>query len=138
MTVSHISKRLQNLPIEGQQNQRATQLIVYNLTAINLALAFNFFPLVPMLGWFNFGHANWAVSWIPDVVILAVLPIGYFLYWHFGALLAGLATWGCWWLYRRTHARRDRILLFLNLTAGLLVIVVRIILLLLDVYRDIV
>ncbi len=138
MTVSHISKRLQDKPVKHQRDPLATQLIVYNLTAINLALAFNFFPLVPILGWFNFGHANWVVSWIPDVVMLAVLPAGYFLYWHAGLILTAVAAAGCWGLFRRWQKRRDRVLLFLNLAAGLMVVVVRIILFLTNVHPDVV
>lgn len=138
MTVSHTSKPLQDMPVTHQQDPLAAQLIVYNLTTINLALAFNFFPLVPLLGWYNFGHANWALSLIPDVVMLAVLPAGYFLYWHAGFILAAVAAVGCWGLYRPWRKRRDQVLLFLNLAAGLMVMVVRIIFFLANVHPDVV
>lgn len=61
------------------------------LTSLNLLLAVNFFPIVPLLGWLNYGRAGRATGWIPDWVMLNLLPGGYSLYWHFGWLLAGAA-----------------------------------------------
>jgi len=95
---------------------------------LNVILALNFFPVVPLLGWLNFGHAGWATAWIPDVVLLVLLPAGYFAYWHFWFAVAGLALACSAHVARRAESREARGWAAVNGAAIVLYVVVRIIL----------
>ena len=69
-------------------NQPARWLVflTYLLSIANVTLALNFFPLVPLLGWLNYGHGG--TPWLSDVLLLTLLPAGYYLYWHFWYVVA--------------------------------------------------
>ena len=72
----------------GLQQARARWLVflTYLLSIVNGALALNFFPLVPLMGWLNYGHGG--TPWLPDLLLLTLLPAGYYLYWHFWYVVA--------------------------------------------------
>jgi hypothetical protein len=98
---------------------RGRRLSVFSLLAqvssvINLVLALNFFPLVPLLAWLNYGRAAWTTAWLPDWLMLLVLPGLYYVYWHFWFIVAGLALLlsTLWW--RQTGAPRARLWTALN------------------------
>jgi hypothetical protein len=108
------------------------------VTAINLVLAFNFFPLVPFLGWLNYGHADWATAWIPDVVMLLILPAAYFLYWHAGFVLAIAAVTLTWLALKPTDARGQFLPLALNGGSLAMYVILRAAYSVLDIHPDIV
>jgi hypothetical protein len=107
---------------------RILRLLVPVSSIINALLAVNFFPLVPLLGWLNFGRAGWTTAWIPEAAMLLVLPAGYFVYWHYGLIVAGaaLALALCWW--RRTGASEARLWTITNGATIAVYLAVRIIL----------
>jgi hypothetical protein len=107
-------------------------------SVVNLLLALNFFPLVPLLGWLNFGRAGWATAWIPDAVMLLVLPATYYVYWHYGLIVAGaaLALSVLWW--RQGGAGKARAWTVLNGATIVIYLVVRIILAVQGIRPDIV
>ena len=109
----------------------------YAAGAVNLLLAANFFAFVPFLGWLNYGQGGTA-CWIPDVVLLAILPGAYFMYWHFGALIALLALFVSHSLWRRSRDSRAAILTALNAATLVLYVAVRIAFALLEIHPDIV
>lgn len=117
---------------------RALQPTALILTIVNVLLALNFFPLVPFLGWLNYGHADWATAWIPDVVLLLVLPAAYFVYWHYWFAIAVPATLMALYLYRRTGDPRARTLTLINGATILVFWIVRIVMAIFDVHPDIV
>jgi fatty acid desaturase len=83
--------------------------LVNSLSTLHLLLALNFFFVVPFLGWLNYGRASWATAWIPDIVMLFILPAAYFVYWHFWFVVAVPAIFSSLYLHHRTgdgHARR--------------------------------
>ena len=82
------------------------RLLTRILSIANLLLAVLFFPLVPLLGWLNYGVVGWAVAWIPDAVLLTVLPAAYSLYWHYGLVIASLPLVLALWLWRRGEGKR--------------------------------
>ena len=90
---------------EAQGLPRAAMVL---LGTINVVLVLNFWPVVPLLGWLNFGHAGWLTAWIPDVVLLTLLPAGYALYWHFWFVSAGLALACSAYVSRRWACRTPR------------------------------
>ena len=105
-------------------------------TGLNVSLCLIFFPLIPLLGWLNFGHAGGTTAWIPDWVLLTLLPAAYYLYWHFWyafslpALAASLA------LLRIAHTRLATALIVANAASVLAYTVVRIVLAVLDIRPD--
>ena len=119
-------------------NLGALRVLSYVSSAVNLALALNFFPLVPLVGWLSFGHGNWATAWIPDVVILHVLPGGYFVYWHFWVLAAFPAFFGSLYWFKRSGDRKAKVLAVANAGAVVVYWVVRITLGILGIRPDIV
>jgi integral membrane sensor domain MASE1 len=104
-------------------------------SAINLLLAANFYAFVPFLGWLNYGHGGTA-GWIPDVILVAILPGAYFVYWHFGALIALLALFVSHSLWLRSRAREAAILSALNAATLVLYVAVRIAFALLRIHPD--
>ena len=122
----------------GRKPARRLRGVTYTLSALNVLLAFNFFPLVPFLGWLNYGHAGWATAWMPDVLLLLFLPAAYFLYWHFWFLVAVPALFASLALYRHTAQRRARLLVIVNAATMLFFWSVRVVLAILDVHPDIV
>lgn len=120
------------------RGQRVVRALVRVLSIVHVLLALNFFPLVPFLGWLNFGHASWATAWIPEVVMLLVLPAGYFIHWHFWFVVAGapLLLSVYWW--RRGRGREARAWTVVNGVAMVMVLVVRVVLQVLGVRPDIV
>lgn len=127
-------------PIDADDRKmsRRLRIVACALSAVNALLAFNFFPLVPFLGWLNYGRAAWATAWIPDVMLLLLLPAGYFLYWHFWFLVAIPALFATVALYRRGGGRQARLLVMLNAATVLLFWLVRTILAILGIHPDIV
>jgi hypothetical protein len=117
---------------------RVLRLLVPVSSIINALLALNFFPLVPLLGWLNFGRAGWATAWIPEPVLLLVLPAGYYIYWHYGLIVAGvaLALSICWW--RQGGAREARVWTLLNGATIAVYLAVRLILAVQGIRPDIV
>ena len=98
------------------------------LSGINLLLALNFFPFVPLLGWLNFGRAGWATSWIPDAILLFVLPAGYYVYWHYWFIVAGVPLALSTYLWRQGGAQEGRLWTVANAATIALYVVIRIIL----------
>jgi len=117
---------------------RLVRLLTYIFSVINVLLALNYFPLVPLLGWLNFGHGDWATAWIPDAVILYVLPGAYFFYWHFWYVAAVPALLGSLYLFVRTRSRLAGVLAVVNGGAVLVYWAVRIILNIAGIRPDIV
>ena len=113
-------------------------MLTYASSAINVLLALNFFPFVPFLGWLNLGHGDWATAWIPDALLLVVLPAGYFIYWHFWFVIAAPAFFGSLYLHRRTGNRNAKILAVVNAVTVVVFWVVRITLRILGIRPDIV
>jgi hypothetical protein len=111
--------------------------LAYAAGAVNLLLAANFFAFVPFLGWLNYGHGG-SQGWIPDVVLLAILPGAYFVYWHFGALIALIALFISHNLWQRGRDSRLAILSALNAVTLVLYVAVRIAFALLEIHPDIV
>jgi hypothetical protein len=107
-------------------------------STINLVLALNFFPIVPLFGWLNYGHAIWAVSWIPDSILLLWLPAGYYVYWHGGAIIGLIALGMTWGLYRHIQDHSTLIMTVFNGTAVLVYFVIRLIFAFLGIHPDIV
>ncbi len=122
----------------GSSDTRVLRVVTYVTSAINLLLAFNYFPLVPLLSWLSYGHAPRITAWIPDALMLVVLPAAYFVYWHYWFLAAVPAAMASVLLFKRTGDRRARRLALLNLGATLLYWVVRIALSALGIHPDIV
>jgi hypothetical protein len=114
------------------------QALVRVASVVNLLLAFNFFPLVPLLGWLNFGRANWATTWIPDAVMLIALPAAYAFFWHFWYVPAGAAIILSVSLWRRSGANEGRLWTALNAAVIAMYLAVRLILALQGVRPDIV
>lgn len=83
------------------------------LSTVNILLAVVFFPVVPFLGWLNYGHGGTA-SWLPEFLLSVILPGSYALYWRFWFLFAIPALLASFYLYRRTGKRNPRILIALN------------------------
>jgi hypothetical protein len=119
-------------------NLKPFRVLSYISSAINLVLALSFFPLVPLVGWLNFGHGNWATAWIPDVVLLQVLPAGYFIYWHFWFVAAVPALLGSLYWFKRSGDRKAKVLAVANAGAVVVYWVVRIALGALGIRPDIV
>jgi hypothetical protein len=105
-------------------------------TALNASLSLIFFPLIPLLGWLNFGHAGGTTPWIPDWVLLTLLPAAYYLYWHFWyafslpALAASIA------LLRIAHTRLATALIVANGASVVAYAVVRIVLAVVGIRPD--
>ncbi len=108
------------------------------LSVINLLLALNFFPLVPLLGWLNFGRAGWATAWIPDAVLLLILPAAYFFYWHYGCLVAGVPLALALWSWKREGGQAARGWAILNAATIGVYLIVRIVLAVLGIRPDII
>ena len=117
---------------------KSVWILVDILTIVNVLLAFNFFPLVPLLGWFNYGHAGWATAWIPDLILLLVLPAGYYIYWHYWFVVGGSALLGSLYLNRRSSCLGARRLAVVNGAAVLMYLLVRAILAVQGIHPDIV
>jgi hypothetical protein len=94
----------------------------------NLFLALIFFPLVPLLGWLNYGRAGRATAWIPDAVTLTVLPAAYYVYWHYWFIVAGVALVFSVSLWRQRGPRSARVWALVNGATIAMYLVVRIIL----------
>ena len=107
------------------------------LSGIHVLLALNFFPLVPFLGWLNFGRGEW-IAWIPDIILRQVLPAGYYVYWHFWFLISLPAVAGSWYLCHQTQGERGCWLLPANLIGLAVFTVVRLTLFFLEIRPDIV
>jgi hypothetical protein len=122
----------------GTSDTRVLRVVTYVTSAVNLLLALNYFPLVPLLSWLSYGHAPRATAWIPDALMLVILPAGYFVYWHYWFLAAVPAAMSSLLLFRRTRNRRMRQLALLNVGAAILYWVVRIALSALGIQPDIV
>jgi len=120
------------------RNLKGLKVLAYTSSAIHVLLALNYFPVVPFLGWLNFGHGDWATAWIPDALLLVVLPAGYFIYWHFWFVIAAPAFLGSLYLYKRTGNRNTKILTVVNAVTVVIFWVVRITLGILDIHPDIV
>jgi hypothetical protein len=110
---------------EEPRDLKLLRLLMHLFGILNVVLALNFYPIVPLLGWLNFGHAGWATAWIPDVVLLVVLPAGYFIYWHFWFVVAGLALACSVYLSRRSGSRETRIWAVANGATILMYVVLR-------------
>jgi hypothetical protein len=92
-----------------RRDLKTVRRLVNGLSVIHLLLALNFFFVVPFLGWLNYGRASGATAWIPDVVMLFILPAAYFVYWHFWFVVAVPAIFSSLYLHQRTgdaYARR--------------------------------
>lgn len=113
---------------EETRGPKVFRVLVYAFSVFNVLLALNFFPLVPLLGWFNFGHAGWATAWIPEVILLVVLPAGYYIYWHFWFIVAGSALVCSLYLNRRVGSREAKVWAVVNGVTIVMYLVVRIIL----------
>jgi hypothetical protein len=120
------------------RNEKALSTFTYVASAVNLLLAFNFLVLVPVLSWLTFGHAPRAAAWIPDALLLVVLPAAYFAYWHYWFVAAVPAAVGCALLFRRTGDGRAKWLVLLNVGAVVLYGMIRIALCILGIRPDIV
>jgi len=107
---------------------RVFRVLVHVFSGINVLLALNFFLLVPLLGWLNFGRAGWATAWIPDAVWLFVLPAGYYIYWHYWFIVAGVALVLSICLWRQSGEQEDRVWTEVNGATIAIYLVVRIIL----------
>jgi len=105
---------------------RVLRAVMVLLGTINVLLALNFWPVIPLLGWLNFGHAGWLTAWIPDVVLLTILPAGYALYWHLWFVSAGLALVCSAYISRRWACRRARIWAGVSCATILLYVAVRV------------
>lgn len=116
--------------------QRWFGRLVSALSLLHILLALNFFPLVPFLGWLNTGRSQW-IDWLPDRVLLQLLPAGYYLYWHFWYLFALPPLVGSWLLCYRSRGNRGCWLLPANLTGLIIFFVVRLTLMFLGVRPDI-
>lgn len=112
--------------------------LVFYWSAINVLLALNFFPMLPFLGWLNYGHADWATAWMPDTVLFVLLPAAYFMYWHFWFIVAIPALLGSLYLHRRTGQRVPRIMALVNAAMVVLFWAVRIGLHISGIHPDIV
>lgn len=123
--------------------ERATGLKMLRVSmpvfsVINVLLALNFFPFVPLLGWLNFGHANWATAWIPEVILLGVLPAGYFVYWHFWFVVVGPALLCSLYVWRWEGSQEAKVWTVVSGVALATYLVARIVLDILGVRPDIV
>jgi hypothetical protein len=98
------------------------------LSIINVLLALNFLLVVSLLGWLNFGRAGWATAWIPEAVLLVVLPAAYYIYWHYGPIVAGVALLLSMYSWRQGGERKARVWSLLNGMTIVGYLVVRIIL----------
>jgi hypothetical protein len=78
------------------------------------------------LSWLTFGHAPRATAWIPDALLLLVLPAAYFAYWHYWFVAAMPASVASLLLFRRTRDGRAKWLVLLNVGAVILYWAVRI------------
>lgn len=117
---------------------RVLRVLTPVFSGINLLLALNFFPLVPLLGWLNFGRAGWATAWIPDAVMLVVLPAGYSIYWHYWFIVAGVALVLSVSLWRQGGGQSARVWTLVNGATIAMYLVVRVILELQEIRPDIV
>ena len=113
---------------DSRGRYNALQLVAAAATVLNLLLCAIYFPLVPLLGWLNLGHANWATAWIPDALIRTAIPAAYYVYWHFWFVfsLPVLAVWA--FLYRRTRSRVALVLAASSIATVLVYWLVRIVL----------
>jgi hypothetical protein len=107
---------------------RVFRLLVYVFSGINVLLALNFFPVVPLLGCLNFGRMGWALAWMPDAVLLFVLPAGYYIYWHYWFIVAGVALVLSRCLWKQGGAPEARVWTVVNGATIVIYLVVRIIL----------
>jgi hypothetical protein len=123
---------------EETRRLRVLRALVRVFSVINVLLAFNFFPLVPLLGWLNFGRAGWATAWIPEAVMLVVLPAGYYVYWHYWFIVAGVPLLLSLYSWRQGGGREARLWSVLSAVTIAMYLVVRIILLVQGIRPDIV
>lgn len=112
--------------------------LTYACSALNVLLAFIVFPIVPLLGWLNYGHGNWVTSWIPEAVLLIWLPAAYYLYWHYWFVAAIPALAGSLYLIQRTANRSAKMLAVANAGAVVWLWAVRIAMGVLNIRPDIV
>jgi hypothetical protein len=129
---------MKDSPRMGAESHRGLMVIAYTFSALNILLALDFFPVVPCLGWLNFGHGNWATAWIPDFLLLSVLPAGYYLYWHFWFAFSVPAILASFTVYKRTGEKRARLLSVLNVATIAMFWAVRLALAVLAIRPDIV
>jgi hypothetical protein len=115
-------------------NLKWLKMLAYASSAINLLLAVNFFPVIPLLSWLNYGHGG--TSWLPDVLLLVILPRGYYLYWHFWFVIAIPAFAASLYLYKRTGNQNAKILTVLNAMTILVYWGVRIALSIMGIHPD--
>lgn len=125
------------MPEEARRLQ-VLRALVRVLSVINVLLAVNFFPLVPFLGWLNFGRAGWATAWMPEVVMLVVLPAGYYLYWHFWLIVAGVPLLLSLYSWRQGGGREARAWSVVNALTIAMYLAARIILAVQGIRPDIV
>jgi hypothetical protein len=94
------------------------ETLSYSFSTANLILALNFAIAVPLLGWLSFGHGgDVLLGWLPDAILLAVLPAGYALYWHLWFFFGIPAVFGSAYLYIRTGRRGAQYLVVANAVA---------------------
>jgi hypothetical protein len=123
---------------KGARRLRVLGALVPVLSVINLLLALNFFPLVPLLGWLNFGRAGWATAWIPEAVMLVVLPAGYYIYWHYWFIVAGVPLLLSLYSWQQGAGRAARTWSVMNAATIAMYLVVRLILTVQGIRPDIV
>ena len=123
---------------EEARRLQLTRVLLRVFSGINVLLALNFFPVVPLLGWLSFGRAGWATAWIPEAVLLFVLPAGYYVYWHYWFIVAGVALLLSICLWRQDGGQEARVWTVVNGATIAVYLIVRIVLELRGIRPDIV
>lgn len=109
--------------------------LVYVFSAINVALALIVFPVVPTLGWINYGRSAWLPVQMPDTMLTA-LATAYYIYWHYWFVVAAPALIGCLYLFRRTSSRWFGVLAAANVGAVAWYAIVRLTMAVLGIRSD--
>jgi hypothetical protein len=86
---------------------------IYLTTIINLILVVIYFPIVPCLGWLNYGHGGTS-GWIPEALLINFIPLCYIIYSKYGLLIALIAIIPAIVYYRETKQQIFGIFALLN------------------------
>jgi hypothetical protein len=92
---------------------KLNEYFIYITTIINLILAVIYFPIVPFLGWLNYGHGGTS-GWIPEIFLINFIPLCYIIYSKYGLIIALIAIIPTISYYRKTKKQIFGIFAILN------------------------